>query len=200
MPGITAYGAYLPRRRLQRSAIAAANTWFDASLRGLAPRRAHHVQLGRGHGDDGRGSRARHGPGHADPGALPRLDHASVRRSPERRHRRGGTESRERAPHHGCRGLAPRLDHRADERARRRGGRNASARGGGRQAQGPRWQSDGDALPATERPLSGWAPKERSRRCWGPRPSSQTSSTISAPAETPTTTLGKTAGFATKAG
>ena len=36
MPGITAYGAYLPRRRLQRSAIAAANTWFDASLRGLA--------------------------------------------------------------------------------------------------------------------------------------------------------------------
>ena len=36
MPGITAYGAYLPRRRLQRSAIAAANTWFDSSLRGLA--------------------------------------------------------------------------------------------------------------------------------------------------------------------
>ena len=36
MPGITAYGVYLPRRRLQRSAIAAANTWFDASLRGLA--------------------------------------------------------------------------------------------------------------------------------------------------------------------
>ncbi len=36
MPGITAYGAYLPRRRLQRSAIAAANTWFDASLGGLA--------------------------------------------------------------------------------------------------------------------------------------------------------------------
>ncbi|MDE0200936.1 MAG: zinc ribbon domain-containing protein [Rhodospirillaceae bacterium] len=36
MPGITAYGAYLPRRRLQRSAIAGANTWFDASLRGLA--------------------------------------------------------------------------------------------------------------------------------------------------------------------
>ena len=36
MPGITAFGAYLPRRRLQRAAIAAANTWFDASLRGLA--------------------------------------------------------------------------------------------------------------------------------------------------------------------
>lgn len=36
MPGITAYGAYLPRRRLQRSAIAAGNTWFDASLGGLA--------------------------------------------------------------------------------------------------------------------------------------------------------------------
>ena len=36
MPGLTAYGAYLPRRRLQRSAIAEANTWFDASLRGLA--------------------------------------------------------------------------------------------------------------------------------------------------------------------
>jgi 3-hydroxy-3-methylglutaryl CoA synthase len=36
LPGITGFGAYLPRRRLQRSAIAAANTWFDASLRGLA--------------------------------------------------------------------------------------------------------------------------------------------------------------------
>ena len=36
MSGITAYGAYLPRRRLQRSAIAAANGWFDASLVGLA--------------------------------------------------------------------------------------------------------------------------------------------------------------------
>ena len=36
MPGITAYGAYLPRRRLQRSAIAAANAWFDASLAALA--------------------------------------------------------------------------------------------------------------------------------------------------------------------
>ncbi|MEM7408037.1 MAG: 3-oxoacyl-[acyl-carrier-protein] synthase III C-terminal domain-containing protein [Pseudomonadota bacterium] len=32
MPGITAFGAYLPRRRLQRSVIAEANTWFDASL------------------------------------------------------------------------------------------------------------------------------------------------------------------------
>ncbi len=36
MPGLTAFGAYLPRRRLQRSAIAEGNTWFDASLRGLA--------------------------------------------------------------------------------------------------------------------------------------------------------------------
>ena len=36
MVGITAFGAYIPKRRLQRSAIAAANTWFDASLRGHA--------------------------------------------------------------------------------------------------------------------------------------------------------------------
>ena len=36
MIGITAIGAYLPRLRLQRSAIAAANVWFDASLRGHA--------------------------------------------------------------------------------------------------------------------------------------------------------------------
>ncbi len=36
MPGITAFGAYLPRRRLQRSVIAEANTWFDSSLKGHA--------------------------------------------------------------------------------------------------------------------------------------------------------------------
>ena len=36
MIGITAIGAYLPRLRLQRSAIAAANAWFDASLKGHA--------------------------------------------------------------------------------------------------------------------------------------------------------------------
>ncbi|MDC0662962.1 hydroxymethylglutaryl-CoA synthase family protein [Marinobacter sp. SS21] len=36
MFGITAYGAYIPRSRLQKSAIADANAWFDASLRGLA--------------------------------------------------------------------------------------------------------------------------------------------------------------------
>lgn len=34
--GITAYGAYLPRLRLQKQVIAEANTWFDASLKGLA--------------------------------------------------------------------------------------------------------------------------------------------------------------------
>jgi len=36
MIGITDIGAYLPRLRLQRSAIAAANVWFDASLKGHA--------------------------------------------------------------------------------------------------------------------------------------------------------------------
>jgi len=36
MIGITAYGAYLPRMRLQKKAIAEANAWFDASLKGLA--------------------------------------------------------------------------------------------------------------------------------------------------------------------
>jgi len=35
MIGITAFGAYLPRMRLQKKAIADANGWFDASLRGL---------------------------------------------------------------------------------------------------------------------------------------------------------------------
>ncbi|MDG2004427.1 MAG: OB-fold domain-containing protein [Novosphingobium sp.] len=34
--GILAYGAYLPQRRLQRSAIYAANSWFAPDLRGLA--------------------------------------------------------------------------------------------------------------------------------------------------------------------
>ena len=36
MIGITGIGAYLPRLRLQRRAIAAANVWFDASLKGHA--------------------------------------------------------------------------------------------------------------------------------------------------------------------
>ncbi|SRR5579885_499898 len=36
MPGITAYGAYIPRRRLQRKAIAEANAWFAPGLRGAA--------------------------------------------------------------------------------------------------------------------------------------------------------------------
>jgi 3-hydroxy-3-methylglutaryl CoA synthase len=34
--GITAFGAYIPRLRLQREAIAKANTWFDPSLAGMA--------------------------------------------------------------------------------------------------------------------------------------------------------------------
>jgi len=34
--GILSYGAYLPRRRLQRKSIAAANGWFAPGLRGLA--------------------------------------------------------------------------------------------------------------------------------------------------------------------
>ncbi|MFH1602828.1 MAG: 3-hydroxy-3-methylglutaryl CoA synthase, partial [Pseudomonadota bacterium] len=34
--GILSYGAYLPRRRLQRKSIAAANIWFSPGLRGLA--------------------------------------------------------------------------------------------------------------------------------------------------------------------
>ena len=34
--GILSYGAYLPRRRLQRKVIAAANVWFNPGLRGLA--------------------------------------------------------------------------------------------------------------------------------------------------------------------
>jgi len=36
MPGISAFGAYIPKRRLQRSAIAEANVWFDAGLRSHA--------------------------------------------------------------------------------------------------------------------------------------------------------------------
>lgn len=36
MLGITGFGAYLPRARLQRKAIADANAWFDSSLRDMA--------------------------------------------------------------------------------------------------------------------------------------------------------------------
>ena len=36
MVGITAYGAYIPRRRLQRKAVAAANAWFAPNLVGSA--------------------------------------------------------------------------------------------------------------------------------------------------------------------
>ncbi|NKB34469.1 MAG: 3-hydroxy-3-methylglutaryl CoA synthase [Pseudomonadales bacterium] len=36
MSGITAYGAYIPRGRLNKQAIAEANSWFDASLKSLS--------------------------------------------------------------------------------------------------------------------------------------------------------------------
>ena len=36
MTGITAYGAYIPRRRLQRKAVAQANAWFAPNLAGSA--------------------------------------------------------------------------------------------------------------------------------------------------------------------
>jgi len=36
MAGITAYGAYLPRMRLQKQVIADANSWFNPGLKGLA--------------------------------------------------------------------------------------------------------------------------------------------------------------------
>src|SRR5678815_1746588 len=36
MVGIVAYGAYVPRLRLQRQAVYDANKWFAAGLRGLA--------------------------------------------------------------------------------------------------------------------------------------------------------------------
>ena len=36
MLGITSFGAYIPRQRLQRQAIAAANVWFDPALKSLA--------------------------------------------------------------------------------------------------------------------------------------------------------------------
>ena len=36
MVGITAYGAYIPRARLNKKAIAEANAWFDSSLNSLA--------------------------------------------------------------------------------------------------------------------------------------------------------------------
>ena len=35
MKGITAYGVYLPRLRLNRQAMVEANAWFDSSLKGL---------------------------------------------------------------------------------------------------------------------------------------------------------------------
>src|SRR5206468_6053477 len=34
--GILSFGAYVPRLRLQRTAIAAANAWFSPGLRGMA--------------------------------------------------------------------------------------------------------------------------------------------------------------------
>src|SRR5215469_18347895 len=36
MTGITAYGAYIPRLRLQRTAVAQANAWFAPGLAGAA--------------------------------------------------------------------------------------------------------------------------------------------------------------------
>ena len=57
--GILSFGAYLPRLRLQRKAIAEANGWFNAALKGAGQGRARHGQLGRGFRHHGGRSRAR---------------------------------------------------------------------------------------------------------------------------------------------
>lgn len=36
MSGIVAYGAYIPRLRLSRTAAVEANAWFNAGLKGMA--------------------------------------------------------------------------------------------------------------------------------------------------------------------
>ena len=36
MIGVTAHGVYIPRARLNKKSIAAANAWFDGSLNSLA--------------------------------------------------------------------------------------------------------------------------------------------------------------------
>ena len=64
--GLKAYGAYIPRLRLSRKAIADANAWFNPAIKGPGPRRARHLQLGRRQPDHGRGSGARL----PDPGAA----------------------------------------------------------------------------------------------------------------------------------
>ena len=89
--GILSFGAYLPRLRLQRKAIAAANTWFAPGLRGQAKGERAIAQLGRGRDHDGGGSGARL-PGRASTAAAlgaagAGLDHAPLRRPAERRRR-----------------------------------------------------------------------------------------------------------------
>jgi catechol 2,3-dioxygenase-like lactoylglutathione lyase family enzyme len=70
--GILSYGAYLPRLRLQRKAIAAANTWFAPGLRGLAKGERANGRLGRGRDHDGArgGTRLSRGQGTLGGGQL----------------------------------------------------------------------------------------------------------------------------------
>ena len=93
--GILAFGAYLPRLRLSRKAVAEANAWFNPGLKGLAKgertmcnwdedtvtmavEAARDCLTGQDRGTVGV--------------ARFRLDHAAVRGPPERRHRRRGAE------------------------------------------------------------------------------------------------------------
>ena len=49
--GILAFGAYLPRLRLSRKAVAEANAWFNPGLKGLAKgeRSMCNWEIGRAH-------------------------------------------------------------------------------------------------------------------------------------------------------
>ena len=53
-PGIRRFGAYLPRLRLERKAIAAATAFATGSRAGAAQGHAQLLQLGRGQPDHGR--------------------------------------------------------------------------------------------------------------------------------------------------
>ena len=88
--GILAFGAYVPRLRLARKAVAEANAWFNPALRSLAKgERAicnwdeDSVTMAV---EAARDCLAGHDRG-TDQGRLHGLDQLSLRRPPEQRHR-----------------------------------------------------------------------------------------------------------------
>ena len=201
--GILAFGAYLPRLRLSRKAVADANAWFAPGLKGLAKGERTMCNWDEDSVTMARrgGARLPHRAGsRRHRVARLRLHHAAVRGPAERGHHRRGAEPAAERQRAGSHRVAARgdlgADHRAADGARRR--RAGAGRGRGEAAH-PHREPAG---AAGRRRRGGPAGRDGSRwsRSSSPTPAARSISSITSAARaSSSTTPGRSAGSATRA-